>query len=49
MVPITLLRKPETFAEISTKNLGHMGKKGGHILKIIFYTDKLPLIHTEVL
>jgi len=28
MVPITLLRKPKTFAEILTKNLGYLGKKG---------------------
>lgn len=38
-----------TFSEISTKNLGHLGGKRGHILKVRFLTDKLPLMQNQVL
>ena len=40
-VVLIVLRKTGSFSEISTKNLGHFGDKGGHIL------DELPLIHTR--
>jgi len=39
-VPIVLLRKTGTFSEISTKNLGYLGKKGT-CFKSKIYTEVL--------
>jgi hypothetical protein len=33
-VPTVLLRKTGTFSEISTENLGYLGKKGTHFKKL---------------
>jgi hypothetical protein len=44
IVPITLLREnPRHFQKSQLKTWDIWGK-GGHILKIIVYTDELPLI-----
>jgi hypothetical protein len=49
-VPMILLRKTGTFSEMSIKNVGRLGRgEWGHIFKIRFSTDELPLIHTRVL
>jgi len=45
VIPKILSRENGEFSEISTTNLGHLGGKEGHILKIRFSTDELLLIY----
>jgi hypothetical protein len=49
-VPIMLLRKNDKFSEMSAKKVGHLGGLGGgHILKMGYTLDELPLINMQVL
>jgi hypothetical protein len=44
-VPTVLLRKTGIFSEISTKNLGYLGKKGTHFKSRIHNTSAVRPLH----